>query len=139
MKKFYISENTAEIVKNNFTVSPAENNRGYTAAINLQAPPQLGGHIYTIYYLQGPRPLYVLEATEAPQAGARRAFLTFTDYTPGEITLNNCETYSGGSNYGRREESARLLNKYNQLACIIYGAIAAGLLKNASQPQPVTA
>lgn len=139
MKKFFISENTAEIVKNNFTVSPAPNDHGYSAAIHLQAPPQLGGHVYTLYSLKGPRPLYVLEATEAPTAGARRAFLTFTDYTPGEITLQYCQIYKGGSNYGRREESERLLNKYSQLACILYGAIAAGLLETAEQPQPVTA
>jgi hypothetical protein len=87
MKRFYISETVIDAIKNNFTVSPAPNDHGYSAAIRLQAPPQLGGHVYTLYSLKGPRPLYVLEATEAPQAGARRAFLTFTDYTPGEITL----------------------------------------------------
>lgn len=133
MKKFFVSENTAETIRNYFTVSPAPNNHGYSAAIRLQAPPQLGGHVYTLYSLKGPRPFYVLEATEAPQAGSRRAFLTFRDYTPGEITLDSCETFKGGSNYGRREKSERLLNKYKQLACIVYGAIAAGLLEEATQ------
>lgn len=122
MLQVRISPKNAAIVKQAATIEPAQNCHGYTRAITATA----AGHQYKIETLNGPRPLYVLTAHEAPQS-PNYIIVVFQDYTAESIAIRDAQIFKNGSNYPARKESApRYLKKYSQLAALVHGLITNG-------------
>lgn len=57
------------------------------------------------------------------------AVAVFRNFTPESIEIEKADLYRNCSNYPYRTETAdRYMRKYDQIACIVHGAISAGLL-----------
>ena len=114
-----ISPKNAAAVKQAATIEPAPNNHGYTSAIFAT----VGGHRYKLETLNGPRPLYVLTAHEAPTS-PNYIILVFEDYTPERISIRDAAIFTNGRT--RKETAPRYLRKYSQLAALVHGLISNG-------------
>ena len=67
------------------------------------------------------------------------AIVKLCDYTPESIEVEYGELYRNCSNYPyRTETSPRYLKKYDQIACIVHGAISAGLLYDYTEAPAAT-
>lgn len=130
-----ISPKNAAAVKQLATIEPAPNLHGYTRAITATA----AGHQYKIETLNGPRPLYVLTAYEAP-ASLNYIIVVFQDYTAESIAIRDAQIFRNGSNYTARKESApRYLKKYSQLAALVHGLITNGATAGPDSTAPTLA
>ena len=131
---FNIAPSNAERVKKEFTATRPEHAHGYFKSVILTSKNRF--YTYRIDMICG----YYILTVRTRDKEQLEIIATFEEYKPGSIAATKGELYKNGSGYPYRiEKSERYLKKYDQLACIVHGAIAAGLLFDMLEEEPTPA
>ena len=131
---FNIAPSNAERVKKEFTATRPEHAHGYFKSVILTSENRF--YTYRIDMICG----YYILTVRTRNKEQLEIIATFEEYKPGSIAATKGELYKNGSGYPyRTERSERYLKKYDQLACIVHGAIAAGLLFDMLEDEPTPA
>lgn len=139
---FNIAESNAERVKKAFTATENPHTLpGYKKSAILKPRSRRASCVYEVNIIDNTCIVCTVihEDTETTEA-----IIKLCQYTPVSIEVERGELFRNCSNYPyRTETNNRYLKKYDQIACIIHGAIKAGLLydteKPAEDPEPVKA
>ena len=133
--QFSIHENNAAKVARSFTATPPRHFSGYTKSAVLKANSAIITHYYEISIVYD----IIVCTVRNLDTHALVAIVDFTKCEGKYITVTKAELFRNGSNYPYRTEThERYLKKYDQIACIVHGAITAGLLFNADTTEPTT-
>lgn len=133
---FNISPQNAEKAKKAFTTARPAHVYGYTQSAILTPKNHRMKCCYQIDILHD----IIVCTIRHQEAETVEAVITARAFTDNSIEIERAELYRNASNYPyRTETSDRYMRKYDQIACIIHGAISAGLLFDVSEkPQETT-
>jgi hypothetical protein len=130
--EYFISPNNASKAAHFLNSEKPTSNYGYTESAIITAKNPRVKYTYRIDRIDN---IYVCTVRHK-EAGSLIAIVTFEDYTPESISFVSADLYRNCSNYPyRRELSAKYLKKYDTIACIVHGAITAGLLYDMNEPE----
>lgn len=123
---FNIAPNNAEKVGKSFTVSRPEHVHGYKASAILTPKNKRLSYSYQIDIIDN---TCIVCTVRHIDTDTIFAIVKLSNYTTESIEVEHGELYKNCSAYPyRREYNDKYLKKYDQIACIVHGAIAAGLL-----------
>ena len=133
---FNIAPQNAEKAKKAFITAKPAHVYGYTASAILTPKNPRMIFSYQIDQLHD----IIVCTIRHQEAETVEAVITARAFTDNSIEIERAELYRNASNYPyRTETNDRYMRKYDQIACIIHGAIAAGLLFDVSEkPQETT-
>lgn len=133
---FNISPQNAEKAKKAFTTARPAHVYGYTQSAILTPKNHRMKCCYQIDILHD----IIVCTIRHQEAETVEAVITARAFTDNSIEIERAELYRNASNYPyRTETNDRYMRKYDQIACIIHGAISAGLLFDVSEkPQETT-
>lgn len=122
---FNIAPQNAEKAKKAFTTAKPAHVYGYTKAAILTPKNRRMSFYYEIDIIQD----IIVCTIRHKETDTMEAVAVFRSFTPESIEIEKADLYRNCSNYPYRTETAdRYMRKYDQIACIVHGAIAAGLL-----------
>lgn len=123
---FRIAKENQERAGKAFTVEREKNNFGYKKSGILKPKSNRIMHYYEVDMIDADR---IICTVRHKNNDCIVALVWLSGYTPDSIEVDQAELYRNCSNYPyRREYNEKYLKKYDQIACIVHGAIAAGLL-----------
>jgi len=123
---FRIAKGNQERAARAFTVEREKYNFGYLKSGILKPKSNCIMHYYEIDMIDADR---IVCTVRHKNTDCIVALVWLSGYTPESIEVDQAELYRNCSNYPyRREYNEKYLKKYDQIACIVHGAIAAGLL-----------
>lgn len=123
---FRIAKENQERAGKAFTVEREKNNFGYKKSGILKPKSNRIMHYYEVDMIDADR---IICTVRHKNNDCIVALVWLSGYTPDFIEVDQAELYRNCSNYPyRREYNEKYLKKYDQIACIVHGAIAAGLL-----------
>lgn len=123
---FRIAEENKQRAAHAFTVERIAHDYGYKKSAMLYPKSNRIMHYYEIDMLDADR---IICTVRHKNTDCIVALVLLSGYTPDSIEVDQAELYRNCSNYPyRREYNEKYLKKYDQIACIVHGAIAAGLL-----------
>ena len=127
---FNINPANADKVKKSFIVEQNNHAHGYTASAILTAKNSRLNYNYEISKVCD----IVVCTVRHKETDTLTAVVVFSSFTDDSIEIDKAELYRNCSNYPYRTEyNSRYLKKYDQIACIVHGAISAGLLIDAAE------
>lgn len=123
---FRIAEENKQRAAHAFTVERIAHDYGYKKSAMLYPKNKCIMHYYEIDMLDADR---IICTVRHKNTDCIVALVWLSEYSPESIEVDQAELYRNCSNYPyRREYNEKYLKKYDQIACIVHGAIAAGLL-----------
>ena len=123
---FRIAEENKQRAAHAFTVEKIPHDYGYKKSAMLYPKSNRIMHYYEIDMIDTDR---IVCTVRHKNTDCIVALVWLSGYTPESIEVDQAELYRNCSNYPyRREYNEKYLKKYDQIACIVHGAIAAGLL-----------
>ena len=126
---FRIAKANQERAAKAFTVEREKHNFGYKKSGILKPKSNHIMHYYEVDMIDADR---IICTVRHKNNDCIVALVWLSGYTPESIEVDQAELYRNCSNYPyRREYNEKYLKKYDQIACIVHGAIAAGLLFDA--------
>ena len=134
---FRIAKENQERAGKAFTVELEKNNFGYKKSGILKPKSNRIMHYYEVDMIDADR---IICTVRHKNNDCIVALVWLSGYTPESIEVDQAELYRNCSNYPyRREYNEKYLKKYDQIACIVHGAIAAGLLFDMMKDDPTPA
>lgn len=133
---FNIAPQNAEKAKRAFATARPAHVYGYTKSAILTPKNTRMKYCYQIDTMHD----IIVCTIRHQEAETVEAVVTARAFTDNSIEIERAELYRNASNYPyRTETNDRYMRKYDQIACIIHGAISAGLLFDVSEkPQETT-
>lgn len=123
---FRIAKENQERAARAFTAEREKHNFGYKKSGILKPKSDRIMHYYEVDMIDADR---IICTVRHKNNDCIVALVWLSGYTPDSIEVDQAELYRNCSNYPyRREYNEKYLKKYDQIACIVHGAIAAGLL-----------
>lgn len=126
---FRIAKENQERAARAFTVEREKHNFGYKKSGILYPKSNRIMHYYEIDVIDADR---IICTVRHKNTDCIVALVWLSGYTPESIEVDQAELYRNCSNYPyRREYNEKYLKKYDQIACVVHGAIINGLLFDA--------
>lgn len=136
---FRIAEENKQKAAHAFIVERLAHDNGYKKSAMLYPKSNRIMHYYEIDMLDADR---IICTVRHKNTDCIVALVWLSGYAPESIEVDQAELYRNCSNYPyRREYNSKYLKKYDQIACIVHGAIINGLLFDAEsdkEPETVT-
>ena len=123
---FRIAEANKQRAAHAFTVERIAHDYGYKKSAMLYPKSNRIMHYYEIDVIDADR---IICTVRHKNTDCIVALVWLSGYTPESIEVDQAELYRNCSNYPyRREYNEKYLKKYDQIACVVHGAIINGLL-----------
>lgn len=131
------AKRNTENARNYWTTTRRESRRGYDIEYLCEHKTN-GAQSRIILSVYNGKHLFYIAELETPES---RLVFKLSEYRNidephgSTICIDDVDIYARGSNYKRRtERSMRYLQKYDSMACLVHGLIAAGLVESAEAP-----